>query len=91
MKKEGKKSKYGQPPTPKQFPKLRRLPQYDECLRDFVASGDKIWVINMAELPSKNPRTVLSSLKWRTRNKSEFKGIRAFMNKGKIYVEKEKT
>jgi len=45
----------------------------------------------MAELPSKNPRTVLSSLKWRTRNKSEFKGIRAFMNKGKIYVEKEKT
>ena len=91
MKSKTEESKYGHPPTPKEIPKPKRLPQYDKCLREFLASGDDIWIVNMDALPSKNPRTILSSLKWRTKNKSEFKGIRAFMSKGKIYVEKEKT
>jgi len=40
---------------------------------------------------SRKPRVVLSSLKWRVKNKQEFKGIRAFMHKNKVYLEKEKT
>jgi hypothetical protein len=89
--KEAKQSKYGRPPAPMELPKPRkRLPQYDECLNDFLASADGIWAITMDSLPSKNPRTILSSLKWRIKNKPEFKGIRAFMNRSKIYLEKEK-
>ena len=88
---ETKKSKYGHPPASNEIPKPKRLPQYDECLRDFLSSKDSIWAINMVALPSKNPRTILSSLKWRVKNNPEFKGIRVFMHKDKIYLEREKT
>ena len=43
----------------------KRLPQYDECLREFLESGSKAWKVNLKELPSQEPRRVLSSLKWR--------------------------
>jgi len=66
----------------------KRLPQYDWCLSEFLKSGDKYWKVKIEELPSKKPRVILSSLKWRIKNKSEFKGIKAFMSKGKIYLER---
>jgi len=69
----------------------RRLPQYDECLREFLESGYAHWKVNLKALPSKNVRVVLSSLKWRVKNKPEFKNIRVFMNKNQIYLEKVKS
>ncbi|MEM2741974.1 MAG: hypothetical protein QXD95_07490 [Nitrososphaeria archaeon] len=81
--------KYGKPLSPTEMPKPRkRLPQYDECLKEFLESGYKYWEVNMDALPSKKPRVILSSLKWRVKNKPEFKNIRVFMYKGKIYLER---
>ena len=91
--KETKNSKYGGPPSPKELPKPRkRLPQYDECLREFLASGDDIWAVKMDALPSKSPRVVLSSLKWRIKNKEEFidKQIQVFMHNSKVFIERTK-
>jgi hypothetical protein len=45
----------------------------------------------MSAFPSKEPRVILSSFKWRIKNKPEFNGIKAFMHKNKIYLEKIKT
>jgi len=42
----------------------------------------------MAALPSKKPRVVLSSLKWRVKPNSEFEKIQVFMNKGKVYLQR---
>ena len=87
-----KQFKYGKPVAPKRMPKpRRRLPQYDECLREFLKSGYSSWEVNMDALPSKDPRVILSSLKWRIKNKPEFKGIKAIMHKQKIYLKKEKS
>jgi len=86
-----KKFKYGKPVTPQEMPKPRRLPQYDECLREFLHSGYDYWEVNIDALPSKDPRVVLSSLKWRVKNKPEFKGIQVIMHKGKIYLKKVKS
>ena len=85
-----KKFRYGLPVSPKEFPQPRkRLPQYDECLKEFLKSGEKYWKVNIDELPSKKPRVVLSSLKWRIKNKPErFKNIRVFMSKNQIYLER---
>jgi len=82
--------KYGKPASPIAVKPKLRLPQYDEALREFLNSGYNNWEVNMDALPSKKPRVVLSSLKWRIKNKAEFKGIRVFMHKNKIYLEKEK-
>jgi len=83
--------KYGKPIGSEEMPKQRkRLPQYDECLREFLKSGYNHWEVNISTLPSQNPRVVLSSLKWRIKNKPEFKGIRAIMHKNKIFLEREK-
>ncbi len=88
--KMSKKSfKYGRPISPQEMPKPRkRLPQYDECLKEFLESGYSHWEVNMNALPSKKPRVVLSSLKWRVKNKPEFKNIRVFMYKNRIYLER---
>lgn len=81
--------KYGKPVGPEEMPKPRkRLPQYDECLREFLASGYRYWEVNIDALPSKKPRVVLSSLKWRIKNKPEFRNVRVFMHKNKIYLER---
>jgi len=84
------KFKYGKPAAPIAVKPRRRLPQYDEALREFLKFGQSNWEINMDALPSKKPRVILSSLKWRVKHNSEFKEIRVFMNKNKIYLEKEK-
>ena len=81
--------KYGKPASPVAVKPKRRLPQYDECLREFLKSGYDNWEVNMNALPSKKPRVVLSSLKWRVKNKREFEKIRVFMHKNKVYLEKE--
>lgn len=87
----GKKFKYGKPISLDKIPKPRkRLPQYDECLREFLESKYTHWEVDLNALPSKKPRVVLSSLKWRVKNKPEFREIRVFMHKGKIYLEKIK-
>jgi hypothetical protein len=89
MNKETKQFTYGQPISPNRMPKPRkRLPQYDECLREFLKSGHSNWEVNVDSLPSKKPNVALSSLKWRTKNKPEFKNVHAIMNKGKIFLEK---
>ena len=86
---EKKKFKFGKPVSPEQVPKPRkRLPEYDACLKEFLASGYDHWKVNINALPSKKPRVILSSLKWRVKNKPEFKNIRVFMHKGQIYLEK---
>jgi hypothetical protein len=81
---------YGEPITEDEFLKsTRRLPQYDECLKEFLASSQPIWRVNLDALPSNDPSVVLSSLKWRIKKKHEFKNIRIFLRKGKIYLERE--
>ena len=87
----GKKTsfKYGEPVDAAKASKRRkRLPDYDYCLREFLQSGNKFWKVNIEALPSDKPRVVLSSLKWRTKNKPEFKGIKVFMNKKQVYLER---
>ena len=80
--------KYGKPIDPKKVGR-KRLPQYDECLAEFLNSGSKAWMVDINALPSNDPRVVLSSLKWRIKHfPEEYKGIRAFMSKGKIYLER---
>lgn len=92
MEKNKRKFKFGRPLSSKEVPKpRRRLPQYDECLREFLESGYDYWKVNINALPSKNVRVVLSSLKWRIKNKPEFKNIRVFMSKNQIYLEKVKS
>ena len=91
MENQEKKFRYGTPISPSEMPTPRkRLPQYDECLREFLNSGYSHWEVDMDALPSHNPRVVLSSLKWRIENKEEFHSIRVFMHKNMIYLEKEK-
>ena len=82
--------KYGKSISSDKMPqsKVKRLPQYDEALREFLASKSDYYEINTDALPSKNVRVVLSSLKWRVKNKSEFKGIKVVMSKSKIFLEK---
>jgi len=84
------KYKFGEPIDSKEMPKSkRRLRQYDECLREFLASGCSNWKVNIEALPSTNARVILSSLKWRLNNVDEFKGkgINAFLNKSQVYLE----
>jgi len=84
-----KEFKYGEPISPEEMPKpRRRLPQYDECLREFLRSGYDYWKVNLDSLPSKDPKVVLSSLKWRVKHKKEFKNIRVIMHNGKIFLER---
>ena len=84
-----KKSKYGTPITVEELPKPgKRLPQYDECLKDFLKSESTYWKVNIDALPSKKIRVVLSSLKWRTKHKREFRNVRVFMRKKNIYLRK---
>jgi hypothetical protein len=84
------KFKYGKPASPVAVKPKKRLPQYDEALREFLKSGYDNWEVNVDALPSKKPRVVLSSLKWRVKNKQEFEKIRVFMYKNKIYLERIK-
>jgi hypothetical protein len=86
-----KKFIYGSPLDKAELPSPKRLPQYDECLREFVSSGSDAWKVDKASLPSKDERVILSSLKWRTRGKlKEFGNIHVFMKKKEIYLEKVK-
>jgi hypothetical protein len=87
---ERKEYRYGTPIPREELPKpTKRLPEYDECLREFMSSGHDIWKINLDALPGKNMRVVLSSLKWRTKHKREFKKIKVFMRKNSVYLERE--
>lgn len=71
------------------MPKARkRMPQYDECLSEFLASENNYWEVKMDALPSKDERTVLSAFKWRINNNPKFKDIRAVMSNGKIFLER---
>lgn len=86
-----KKFRFGKPVGPQEMPKPRkRLPQYDECLKEFLSSGHNHWEVDIDALPSQKPRVVLSSLKWRVRNNEEYKDVRVIMSKNKIYLEREK-
>lgn len=80
--------KYGTPVDATQVSSRRRLPQYDECLREFLQSENKYWKVNSEALPSKNTRVILSSLKWRVKNKTEFKKIQVSMNNKEVYLER---
>ncbi len=83
--------KYGKPIKEGDLPKpSRRLPEYDECLKEFLDSGHKVWKVSKEALPSKKTRIILSSLKWRT-NKKEFRNIKVFMRKNNVYLEKTGT
>ena len=83
-----KKYRYGKPVKTEEIPKTRRLPEYDECLKEFLESGAKIWMVNKEAMPSKKTKVILSSLKWRVDNKPEFKHIRVFVRKYRIYLER---
>jgi hypothetical protein len=82
--------KYGKAISSREMPKpKRRLPQYDECIEEFVNSKDTFWEVNLDALPSKDIMIILSSLKWRVNEKPDYKkSIRVVMSKGKIYLEK---
>jgi hypothetical protein len=82
--------KYGSPMDPEKVASRRkRLPQYDECLREFLNSGSKAWIVDIDALPSKDPRVVLSSLKWRIQHfQAEYKGIKVFLSKNQVYLER---
>ena len=81
--------KYGKPVNPEKITRRKkRLPIYNEVLREFLSSGNKMWVVNMDELPTKNSRVVRSSLKWRVKHYPEFNGIKVFMSKNEVYIER---
>lgn len=89
MNKYKKTFRFGRPVSSKEMPKPRkRLPQYDDCLREFLESEHNYWQVDINALPNKKPRVILSSLKWRIENKEEFKNIRVFMRNNQIYLEK---
>lgn len=91
MKNQEKKFRYGVPISSSEMPKPRtRLPQYDECLREFLGSGQNYWEVDVSSLPSQEPRVVLSSLKWRVKNDSNFKDIQVVMHKNRIYLTRGK-
>jgi hypothetical protein len=80
---------YGKPTTKDKMPKPRkRMPQYDECLNEFIASDSNYWEVNMEALPSKDEHTVLSAFKWRIKNNPKFANIKAVMRNGRIFLEK---
>ena len=84
-----KKPKYGEPVRRIQVPKpTKRLPQYDECLKEFLESSSELWKVRFDALPSKDIRVVISALKWRINHRPEFKNIRIFMRNNQIYLEK---
>jgi len=87
-----RKFKYGKAVSKEEMPKpKKRLPQYDECLREFLNSGDDYWKVNLDALPSKNIKVVLSSLKWRTKHNPEFKQkMHVFTKKDDVFLEKVK-
>ncbi len=66
----------------------KRLPQYDDCLMEFLNSKASSWEVNLEALPSKNVMIVLSSLKWRIKNDAMYHNIKVVMSKGKIFLEK---
>lgn len=79
--------KYGEPVV--EIPKPRANSKiYDECLYEFLSSGYNYWKVDLSKMPNSNPKAVLCSLKWRIRNKPEFKSIRVIMRKGQIYLER---
>jgi hypothetical protein len=81
--------RYGKPIESKNMPGAKkRLPQYDECLMEFLNSYASCWEVNLDALPSNNPTVVLSSLKWRIKNDVMYGGIKVVMSKGKIFLEK---
>jgi hypothetical protein len=89
MIKMSKKYKYLKPVTREELPKpTKRLPEYDQCLKEFIESGHEICKVNMDALPSKKIRVILSSLKWRIKHRSEFGNIKVFMRNNQIYLEK---
>ena len=86
-----KESKYGIPLSNVVKPKpKKRLPQYDECLREFLNSGDTFWKVKSEALPSQNVKVIVSSFKWRINNVDEYKGkgIQVFLKKNQVYLEK---
>jgi len=84
-----KKYKYVKPIKREELPKpTKRLPEYDQCLKEFIESDNEICKVNMDALPSKKIRVILSSLKWRIKHKPEFENIKVFMRNNQIYLEK---
>lgn len=84
--------KYGKAISSEKMPKSRvkRLPQYDEALKEFLNSDSDYYEVNLEALPSSDVRVVLSSLKWRVNNNPEFKNIKVVMHEGNIFLEKVK-
>lgn len=94
MENSKKESKYGIPLSNVVKPKpKKRLPQYDECLREFLNSGDTFWKVKIEALPSQDVKVIVSSFKWRVNNVDEFmkKGITVFLNKNQVYLQKERV
>jgi len=86
-----KSYKYGSPVNKEKIPKAkRRLPQYDECLREFVASGHEIWKVNINALPTKDVKVILSSLNWRIKHNAEFRNIQVFSRKNQVYLVRQR-
>ncbi len=80
--------KYGKPITIDKIPRpKRRLRQYDEALKEFLDSDSNYWELNLETLPSHEVRVVLSSLKWRVKNNSEYGCIKVMMRNNKIFLE----
>jgi hypothetical protein len=86
-----RKHKYGEPVMKSEIPEpTKRLPQYSECLTEFLESESDLWKVNIKTLPSRNIRVIISSLKWRTKNFPQFKNINVFMRGNEVYLEKVK-
>ena len=79
--------KYGEPVAEIPKPRVKHK-EYDECLYEFLSSGSRYWKLKLESLPNKDPRAILSSLKWRIRSKPQFRSIRVIMYKGQIYLER---
>lgn len=70
----------------------KRLPQYDECLREYLSSKSNYWEVNLDALPSQKIMIILSSLRWRVKtNPSEYGNVRVIMRDKKIYLGKVKA
>jgi hypothetical protein len=79
--------RYGMPVSNVEKPRPRkRLPEYDECLDEFLRSGSSTWKVNADAFPSKKVKVILSSLKWRVNHVERFKGIDVFLSKNQIYL-----
>jgi len=80
--------KYGEPVESVPEVRRKRYNEYDECLEEFLASGAKVWKVNMDSLPKTTYSSRVSSFRYRVFNYPRYRNIGVFSYKGNIYLQK---